>query len=63
MPKLRLKSPFFYGITLSCTLEQPPIEPPLISGTDPVLTETSDETERFNIWLDRQWETQLGFSP
>ena len=48
---------------MSCSPETPPIEPSLIPQTDSVLTETSAETERFNNWLDEQWETQLSFSP
>ena len=63
MRKMRLTSMFFYGVLISCSPDQPPSEPTLISETDSVSTETSDETERFNIWLDEQWETQLSFSP
>ena len=63
VPKLRLTSLFFYGVFLSCSPDTPPIEPTLISQTDSVLTQTSAETERFNNWLNEQWETQLSFSP
>ena len=48
---------------MSCSPDTPPIETALIPQTDSVLTGTSAETERFNNWLDEQWETQLSFSP
>ena len=63
MLKVRLTSLFFYGVLLSCTPDRPPIEPPLDPQTGSVFPDTYDETERFNSWLDEQWETQLSFSP
>ena len=61
--KQRLTSLFFYGVLVSCSPETPPIKPSVIPQTDSVLTAISAETERFNSWLDEQWETKLSFSP
>ena len=63
MPKLRLTIVFFYGALMSCSPDQPTVYLPLNPQTDTVVSDNSDETERFNSWLDSQWEAQLSFSP
>ncbi len=63
MFNLRLTTIFISALLLSCSPEPVSLEvspePAAVSGLNGLV----DETQRFNDWLDEQWEEQLRFSP
>ena len=63
MFNLRLTTIFISALLLSCSPEPVSLEvspePAAVSGLNGLV----DETQRFNDWLDEEWEEQLRFSP
>ena len=63
MFNLRLTTIFISALLLSCSPEPVSLEvspaPDAVSGLNGLV----DETQRFNDWLDEEWEEQLRFSP
>ena len=63
MLNVRLTTIFISALLLSCSPEPEPLglAPEPVAGSD--LNGLVDETQRFNDWLDEEWEEQLNFSP
>ena len=63
MLNVRLTTIFISALILSCSPEPATLGVSPAPAANSGLNGVVDETQRFNDWLDEQWEEQLSFSP